>query len=588
MTKHLMIRPLAFLFCLLMLTGILAIAAEPVWADTTPGFAVQPQTVYRPKNGNAVLSFSLNFDPEGQDARLAIERPDPVLGTVYYWIDQNFTDPEGNPAVTKQNMTIVVNWQWERDDPYVIRLDYNGSEYRSDPFYIIQERGFIVQPNSIWLDAEGDPDAEKKVSFELNFTPQGDRIYLFRQYSDVDFAYWNITDKVTSAVAGIYLGKDYIDWVPYYIVIEDISGREYKSEPFYVLKKGVHLFTSQPEDVLVLDGQPAEVSWSVDYYPEPFTQMAGHTAGATFWITGGKIGFHQSLKLISAYYEIKGDNQGISIEEDRDMSITVDADWVSVAPYQIVNIPLTSPSGGGHRFGSRMFYIREAWTVRYHMGAAYDRPDTSEHVLTGELANLPKMPAEINGYVFGGWYTDSGFTQSYDSSAPVTGTLDLYARWNKRSYEVSFDLVGGTSAAIPAQIISYGNTVAAPADPTKPGGTFAGWYTDPNYEHVYDFSRPVSEALILYAKWNMQTFLVSFNNRGIGTKPATQTVTYGAIAVEPKKLYQNGYIFGGWYTNGGFTEDHHFDFSTPITQHTNLNAKWTKLCTVTFKPGEGS
>ncbi|MBR6352051.1 MAG: InlB B-repeat-containing protein, partial [Firmicutes bacterium] len=577
-------------FILISITGI---SAEPAWADTAPNFSVQPNTIYVPEGGTAELTFSLNVDPEQRDD-ISLELYNNTFNHLYD-IESRFTDPEGNPAAPKQNMTVVVDDSWISEYPYTIELNWvaDGNRCRqSEEFYINPEPKFLQQPNTISLDTS-DPDAEKKLTFALNFETHGERFWIL---DDMDGELTNHTfEEVTRWLTqsrrtySIYMGTDAISEYPFYVVLQGKNGEEYYSEPFYILPKGTNMFTRQPQDVVILDGQLEWVTWSVDREIEPISITWENQNDSCFFISGGPMGYDSSSsnRFPDAYGQICGNGQNVEIEEAQDMHIWVTSDWVSDVPYQLCLIDYPWVLTERTNVYSRYFYVRAAYTVRCHMGSAYSRPDTSQQVLAGEKAVAPEMPEEINGYVFGGWYTDPGFNSPFNFSTPITGTLDLYAKWNLKSYGVDFDTVGG-SPNPQSQIITHGGKVTKPADPVKAGGSFMGWYTDPGYEHVYDFSRAVTDDLILYAKWEMQTFLVSFNNRGIGTRPPVQTVTYGAIAVEPKKLYQNGYIFGGWYTNGGFTEDHHFDFSTPITQHTNLNAKWTKLCTVTFKPGEGS
>ena len=46
-----------------------------------------------------------------------------------------------------------------------------------------------------------------------------------------------------------------------------------------------------------------------------------------------------------------------------------------------------------------------------------------------------------------------------------------------------------------------GNKLLKPADPTREGYTFAGWYKDEAYTEAYDFSAAVTADMTLYAKW---------------------------------------------------------------------------------------
>jgi uncharacterized repeat protein (TIGR02543 family) len=584
MMKRNRIFSLLLILCLT-LSIMPAVMPQSVAAAAVPYFEVQPKTIYVPEGGTAELTFSLNIDPEGRDdIGLYL-----VQDSMTWQIDGHFADPAGNAAAPERDMTVVVGSSWVSDMPYRIRVQYRDAgnavcSNTSELFYINPEPKFVKQPNSIYLDDIGDPDAFKAVSWEINFTPHGEFVFLIRDEDGKRGgpSCWGIADLRDSS-SPIFLDASYISSDPYYIWVNTKDGAEYFSEPFYVLRKGSHVFERQPEDVVILDGMPAEVSWKVDYFPEPYTQTWNNYVDATFWLTGGPIGFHQSVKLISAYRYINGDNHEVSIEEDRDMSITIDADWVCDKPYQIAIIEDDAPQ----IIRSKSFRVREAWTVSFR-GNEYGQSIPDQHVITGERAMQPVVPSRNNGYVFGGWYTDPDFTELYDFSTPVTGTLTLYARWDLMHYEVSFDTGGGTPTVIRPQIIGHGGTVTRPAEPTREGGVFAGWYTDPEFAHIYDFGAPVTCAMTLFAKWDMQTFLVSFNSRGIGTSPPVQTVTYGETAAEPPEPTAANYIFGGWFKNGGFAEENRYDFSEPVMANTNLNAKWTKICTLSFSAEGGT
>lgn len=68
-----------------------------------------------------------------------------------------------------------------------------------------------------------------------------------------------------------------------------------------------------------------------------------------------------------------------------------------------------------------------------------------------------------------------------------------------QSHRVKFDAQGGSATG--DQTPASGSTVAKPADPTRDGYTFAGWYTDEACTQAYDFSTPVTADLTLFAKW---------------------------------------------------------------------------------------
>ena len=65
--------------------------------------------------------------------------------------------------------------------------------------------------------------------------------------------------------------------------------------------------------------------------------------------------------------------------------------------------------------------------------------------------------------------------------------------------KVSFS--AGEGSKVDFQTTAANGSVAKPADPTREGYTFAGWYTDEACTEAYDFSVAVTADMTLYAKW---------------------------------------------------------------------------------------
>lgn len=88
--------------------------------------------------------------------------------------------------------------------------------------------------------------------------------------------------------------------------------------------------------------------------------------------------------------------------------------------YSVAYDRLSASSGSGSSGLAR-------FTVRFETnGAAAVKSQT---VLKGGKAAAPNVP-ERNGYEFGGWYLDAGFTKAYDFTAKVTENITLYAKWD--------------------------------------------------------------------------------------------------------------------------------------------------------------
>ena len=186
-------------------------------------------------------------------------------------------------------------------------------------------------------------------------------------------------------------------------------------------------------------------------------------------------------------------------------------------------------------------------------------------------ASKPADPS-MTGYTFAGWFTDKDCTTAYDFSSKVTGDITLYAKWNINAYTVSFDSNGGSSVA--AQSVAYNTTASKPADPSKTGYTFADWFTDKDCTKAYDFSSKVTGNITLYAKWNINSYKVSFESNG-GSSVAAQSVTYNTAASKPTDPSKTGYNFAGWFTDQDCKTA--YDFSSKVTGDITLYAKWIKI-----------
>ena len=98
-------------------------------------------------------------------------------------------------------------------------------------------------------------------------------------------------------------------------------------------------------------------------------------------------------------------------------------------------------------------------------------------------------------YTFSKW--DSG--KKDGNVTTYTPEFKAEKKPEPKIWTVSFETNGGTAVA--AQTVTDGETAAKPADPTKEGYTFAGWYSDEALSTAYDFTKPVTADLTLYAKW---------------------------------------------------------------------------------------
>lgn len=106
-------------------------------------------------------------------------------------------------------------------------------------------------------------------------------------------------------------------------------------------------------------------------------------------------------------------------------------------------------------------------------------------------------------------YDAAGHYQYCDSPVIVDASGNLYYINDSgtlfklgavESWTVAFNSNGG-SACDTKFVATADGKLVKPADPTRDGYTFDGWYTDETCTQAYDFSMPVTADLTLYAKW---------------------------------------------------------------------------------------
>ena len=120
-----------------------------------------------------------------------------------------------------------------------------------------------------------------------------------------------------------------------------------------------------------------------------------------------------------------------------------------------------------------------------------------------------------SGYALNGWYTEATLVTKWDFDTVVTSDMTFYAKWDRRStsnnnpvtpwvetgsFAVSFNTQGGSTVA--SITVVKDGTVTKPADPTKEGYVFDGWYKDAACTIAWDFAADkITNTTTIYAKW---------------------------------------------------------------------------------------
>lgn len=127
---------------------------------------------------------------------------------------------------------------------------------------------------------------------------------------------------------------------------------------------------------------------------------------------------------------------------------------------------------------------------------------TAEELAAG-TAKVKALPTEA-GKVFKGWFNDNGETVAPETVITVNnfnadGKYFLNAYGETISYAVVFVANGGSD--VDPQVVNYDGKATKPADPTREGYTFDGWFADKELTQAADFDAAVTANTTFYAKW---------------------------------------------------------------------------------------
>lgn len=225
------------------------------------------------------------------------------------------------------------------------------------------------------------------------------------------------------------------------------------------------------------------------------------------------------------------------------------------------------------------------WTINTYTITFESNGGSAVTSLSGDYQQAITKPTNPTktGYTFVDWYIDANLTTPYVFTLMGSSNLTLYAKWTVNQYTVSFETNNGS--IVPSVTIDYNTLITAPTEPTKVGYSFGGWYSDQTLTTAYVFTSPVVASMTLYAKWNINSYTMTFvTNGGSPVNPITQN--FGSPITIPNTA-KEGYDFAGWYSNIELTTI--YTIGTMPSNNITLYAKWTASpYTITFNSNGGS
>lgn len=161
---------------------------------------------------------------------------------------------------------------------------------------------------------------------------------------------------------------------------------------------------------------------------------------------------------------------------------------------------------------SSVFY-QEANVLKFETNGGSKVLSQSFPKTTSETTFEPAAPTKPSSgttkYTFAGWYTDQECTDGneYTFGNVLSSNQIVYAKWTETQisgYTVTFNSNGGSAVA--SQTVEPNGTCTEPSAPTRSADdkysyVFDAWYSDEELTTEYDFTSPVTQDIVLYAKY---------------------------------------------------------------------------------------
>lgn len=201
-------------------------------------------------------------------------------------------------------------------------------------------------------------------------------------------------------------------------------------------------------------------------------------------------------------------------------------------------------------------YARRSYDVTYYSNGkaiATSERRYGEDFTAGDGIDPASLQAPA-GFVFAGWAASPDAAEPMSESITMPGgNCSLYALWKHADVHVTFDSAGGTP--VDAQTVVWEDKATEPADPTREGFEFGGWYYkggDSETPARFSFDKTLEGDVALVAAWRSANTPTTYTVRHVaadGSVLAEQTFsgtvgqTVSALALAKDDAARDGYAY---------------------------------------------
>ena len=513
--------------------------------DVTATFAKKTINVYFDANGGEVSTPSITVVPGEYYGELPIPTKGTIVFAGWYTEKTGGTKIESGTEVTAtQNHTLYAHWKDEytirflNDDGEVllsqkygygdtpaqpldpkktetVEYTYTFKEWYPAVSVVTGNRDYIavyteqIRSYDITFKMSDEDDNPKVLSFEYGQMP----VYkeTITPPDGKEFDGWNPSlAKVTGTATYVAKFKDRTAPIDQYNVTFLHFSGEVLSSKTYASGTSVEDI-SVPTNVPSIGNEKGVKEFNGNWYPElsNVTSDVVYVAGYTFttakytvtWLNGN------GSVLEEATYDY-GDLPSLPTKiptKDADVqnSYVFNGTWKTDSGSNVTNVR------------RNVTYIPQFNAIAKEYTVTWENYDGDIlNIQKVEYGTIPeyvgddpvRVPDKTGRFIFIGWSPEiSAVTED------VTYTA-VYEKSDPQIYNVSFNINGADSGTIASQTINGGEKINKPADPTKSGYMFAGWFADENPESKWDMDDDVVlDNITLTAQWMEEADLVKLD-----------------------------------------------------------------------------
>ena len=252
-------------------------------------------------------------------------------------------------------------------------------------------------------------------------------------------------------------------------------------------------------------------TWNGNYKTKRFEVTADMVTGAdeNHEVIYGAQWMDDGTKKTVNYWFQKADGSGYEKEERYCQEFVSDSGLSAKNIYGFTKIDRPSGYPESSDTVYNFYYNRNSYAIEYYYNGTQLKTASNirfgADISSSTYNYTPERPEGLDSeYTFAGWYDNAELLgEPYNFTTMPANTLALYAKWEAPDKTVT--LVYNDGSANGSITVKKGEVAEIPV-PEREGYDFAGWYSDIGCLVPFDVNAPVTQDVIIYAKWMKHLF----------------------------------------------------------------------------------